>query len=240
MAFNLKISIFNLQWLKELKYIYSNVTKIIIATYFLNHISIWWSNKSQHYCCIEFMVISHQAIHWSTFLVILGLSELKCEPGMFTAGAFNTLRLRKIVVIFQKTFSNTFSGMKVYEFWFQLHWSLFIGDPINNIPTLVQIMAWRRPGDKPLFEPITVSLLTHICHSASMGKQCGSIWNHEPMATMDQVLTYSCIGTCHWLNQCWFYILYNLSPPKHISLKYNLKLKPFQRMHFKMSAVDSW
>ena len=22
--------------------------------------------------------------------------------------------------------------------------------PINNIPALVQIMAWRRPGDKPL------------------------------------------------------------------------------------------
>ena len=24
-------------------------------------------------------------------------------------------------------------------------------------------MAWRRPGDKPLFEPMMVSLLTHIC-----------------------------------------------------------------------------
>ena len=28
--------------------------------------------------------------------------------------------------------------------------------PINNIPTLVQIMAWRRPGDKPLSEPMMV------------------------------------------------------------------------------------
>ena len=27
---------------------------------------------------------------------------------------------------------------------------------INNIPALVQIMAWRRPGDKPLSEPMTV------------------------------------------------------------------------------------
>ena len=35
--------------------------------------------------------------------------------------------------------------------------------PINNIPTLVQIMAWRRSGDKPLSEPMLVSLLTHIC-----------------------------------------------------------------------------
>ena len=35
--------------------------------------------------------------------------------------------------------------------------------PINNIPPLVQIMAWRRPGDKPLSELMMVSLLTHIC-----------------------------------------------------------------------------
>ena len=34
---------------------------------------------------------------------------------------------------------------------------------INNIPALVQIMAWRRPGDKPLTEPMMVSLLAHIC-----------------------------------------------------------------------------
>ena len=33
----------------------------------------------------------------------------------------------------------------------------------NNIPALVQIMAWRRPGDKPLSERMIVSLLTHIC-----------------------------------------------------------------------------
>ena len=34
---------------------------------------------------------------------------------------------------------------------------------INNIPALVLIMAWRRPGDKPLSEAMMVSLLTHIC-----------------------------------------------------------------------------
>ena len=34
---------------------------------------------------------------------------------------------------------------------------------INNIPTLVQIMAWRRPGDKPLSDPMMASLPTHIC-----------------------------------------------------------------------------
>ena len=34
---------------------------------------------------------------------------------------------------------------------------------INNIPALVQIMAWHRPGGKPLSEPMVVSLLMHVC-----------------------------------------------------------------------------
>ena len=34
---------------------------------------------------------------------------------------------------------------------------------INKIPALVQIMAWRRQGDKPLSEPMMVRLPTHIC-----------------------------------------------------------------------------
>ena len=34
---------------------------------------------------------------------------------------------------------------------------------IYNIPALVQIMAWRRPDDKPLSKLMMVNLLTHIC-----------------------------------------------------------------------------
>ena len=34
---------------------------------------------------------------------------------------------------------------------------------INNTPALVQIMAWRWLGDKPLSEPMMVSLPTHTC-----------------------------------------------------------------------------
>ena len=35
--------------------------------------------------------------------------------------------------------------------------------PIKNFPAMIQIMAWRCPGDKPLSEPMMVSLPTHIC-----------------------------------------------------------------------------
>ena len=37
---------------------------------------------------------------------------------------------------------------------------------INNIPSLVQIMAWRRTGDKPLSEAMMVSLLTHMIYAS--------------------------------------------------------------------------
>ena len=41
--------------------------------------------------------------------------------------------------------------------------------PINNIPALVQIMAWRCPDDKPLSEPVVQRFTdTSMCHSASM------------------------------------------------------------------------
>ena len=34
---------------------------------------------------------------------------------------------------------------------------------INSIPALAQVMAWRRSGDKPLSEPMMVTLPPHIC-----------------------------------------------------------------------------
>ena len=68
-----------------------------------------------------------------------------------------------MVAIFQTTFSNGFSWMKMYEFRLTFHWSLFLRVKSTIFPALVQIMAWRRSGDKPLSEPMMVSLLTHIC-----------------------------------------------------------------------------
>ena len=59
---------------------------------------------------------------------------------------------------------------------------------INNIPTLAQIMAWRRPGDKPLSEPMMVRLSTNICirkltaigsdNGLSLGRRWAIIWTN--------------------------------------------------------------
>ena len=50
----------------------------------------------------------------------------------------------------------------MYEFRVRFHLGV-LKVRMNNIPALVQIMAWRRPGDKPLSGPMMVSLLTYIC-----------------------------------------------------------------------------
>ena len=62
--------------------------------------------------------------------------------------------------IFRCIFSNE-------NVWISLEISLkFVPkDQIHKIPALVQIMAWRQPGDKPLSESMMVILPTH---SASM------------------------------------------------------------------------
>ena len=58
-------------------------------------------------------------------------------------------------------FQMDFLEWKLFELKF--YCSLFLGSPINNIPALFQIMAWRRSGNKPLSESMMVSLLMLIC-----------------------------------------------------------------------------
>ena len=75
----------------------------------------------------------------------------------------NTLRLRQNGRHFpDDIFKRIFLNENV---WISLRISLkFVPNgPINNIPALVQIMAWRRPGDKPLSESMMVSFPPHIC-----------------------------------------------------------------------------
>ena len=83
--------------------------------------------------------------------------------GLVNQHIFNTLRPRQDGCHFaDDIFKCIFLNENV---WIPIKISLkFIPKgPINNISELVQIMAWRRPGDKPLSEPMLVSLLTHIC-----------------------------------------------------------------------------
>ena len=64
--------------------------------------------------------------------------------------------------IFHITFANI-SSMKMFEC--QLKFSLkdVPNGSTNNIPALVSIKTWCRPGNKPLSEPIMVRLPPYIC-----------------------------------------------------------------------------
>ena len=85
--------------------------------------------------------------------------------------------------------SNAFSWMKINEFRLKFHWSLFL--MVQSITFQHWFtMAWRLPGDKPLSEPMMVSLLTHICVirpqwincfiNRPMHVMCGSHqWSHS-------------------------------------------------------------
>ena len=58
---------------------------------------------------------------------------------------------------------------------------------IVNIPALVQIMAWRRLGDKPLSEPMIVRLPTHICVIRPQWvKYCGEERRHKWRAVEEE------------------------------------------------------
>ena len=66
--------------------------------------------------------------------------------------------------------------------------------PINNIPLLVQIMAWRRSGDKPLSESMVIRLPTHICVTRPQWVNSlwtsDAIWLHRSESTLDQIMIY--------------------------------------------------
>ena len=65
--------------------------------------------------------------------------------------------------------------------------------PINNMSALVQVMAWRRPGDKPLTEPMVVRLLTHICVTRPQWVKEGK-WFIS--LAKDYEIIFSCIVRC--------------------------------------------
>ena len=110
----------------------------------------------------------------STLVILVWTDyKLSCgQAGAWHAGAytqtqattiFKTLRTRQdgrhfADDIFRRIFLN-----ENIEISIEISLKVVPNGPINNIPALVQVMAWRRPGDKPFTEPMVVISLTHIC-----------------------------------------------------------------------------
>ena len=72
----------------------------------------------------------------------------------------------KMAAIFQTTFSVAFSWMKMFKFQLRFHWSLLYfvpKGPINNIPSLVQIMGYVLCLPQGKGQPI-ISISINKCH----------------------------------------------------------------------------
>ena len=84
----------------------------------------------------------------------------------FENNYFNTLRPSQNGRYFADILNSIFLNENV---WIPIKFSVkFVPKgPIDNIPALCQIMVWRRPGDKPLSEPMMVRLQMHICVTRS-------------------------------------------------------------------------
>ena len=87
-------------------------------------------------------------------------------------------------------------------------------DPINNISALVPIMACRRPGDKPLSEPMIVSLPTHICVARPQWVN-GSISLSSLCRTAHRCLSHAVKDTEESVNTCWVYNAKNVTEISH-------------------------
>ena len=94
--------------------------------------------------------------------------------------------------------------------------------PINNIPALVQIMDWRRPGDKPLSEPMMVSLLTHICvtrpqwvNPCSAQNLFQKVNEIHPRKSYHIMIRFSTRQSCPVVSKAWFNtIIFSTTVPK--------------------------
>ena len=91
------------------------------------------------------------------------LERLIADNTVVTFDELNTLRPRQNGRHFADDTFKRILGNENARISIKIPLKFVAKGPINNIPALVQIMAWRRPGDKPLSEPMLVFVPTHIC-----------------------------------------------------------------------------
>ena len=123
--------------------------------------------KKQNPLQVTWLPSGGERLHKQVAAVSHSPSRKKLTPALpgcyFSCFNLNTLRPRQNGRLFpENILKRIFMNENV---WISIKMSLkfALKGPINNIPALVQIMAWHRPGDKPLSEPMMIILLTHIC-----------------------------------------------------------------------------
>ena len=155
MSFLTKISLV----INYLQCIFSDYTKYVKWTTESRNVSQRLDSLNPGRCgdlkCVNFKIKQGDGYleYWSQYCRKMNAGDL-----------INTLRLRQNGrYIADDTFKQVFMNENV-RISMNISLKFVPKGLINNIPALVQIMAWRRPGDKPLSEP----MFAYMRHSASM------------------------------------------------------------------------
>ena len=133
--------------------------------------------------------------------------------------------------------------------WLSIKMSLkfVLGGPINNVPALVQIMAWRRPCDEPLSEPMMISLLTHNGVTRPRWVNplvpIDTIWHHETWSKLVRIMARCLTAPSHYLNLSWLIITKGLchSPADNFNTLARdwYQAKQFERRTFEIIPLAS-
>ena len=116
-----------------------------LSLYTCIHQSPYRQMKSHHtFQCLILSFWTYKSFHWQQN--IFNTLWPRQNSRHFPDDSFKCIFLNEIIWISIKISLKFVPGGRIY-----------------NIPALVQVMAWRQPGDKPLSEPMMVSSLTHIC-----------------------------------------------------------------------------
>ena len=124
------------------------------ATY---RIRLWWYTYLSSFLLFQ-MAFSSSFREYNTTTVATTITTWTATVGCKALECHVTHWGRdKMTAISQTTFSNVFSSMKLLEYArIKISLRFVSKGPINYIPAVVPIMAWRRPGVQS--EPLVVSL----------------------------------------------------------------------------------
>ena len=127
-----------------------------------NSVEIW----CRHYTHIVGFLLIENVFRYKVYspysLCETSIISYRVLPMICNTSGFNTLRPRQNGRRFaDDSFKRIFLNENV-RITIKISVQFVPKGPINNIPALVQIMAWRRSGNKPLSDSLMFSLLTHI------------------------------------------------------------------------------
>ena len=140
------------------------------------NVFIWWAVQfnivvnygiSQHNCVGE-KPLTYSRIWTIAFIFRIPSETCECISynvvvNIHLLSKVNTLRLRQNRHHFADDVLKSIFLNENVSIPIEISLKFVPKGPNDNIPVLVQIMAWRRPDDKPLSEPMMVRLPTHIC-----------------------------------------------------------------------------